>query len=217
MISGGAGDDVADGKEGSDTYHFGVNDGHDVIQDSGQNPANDVLVFGAGIFSTSARILREASGLYRIEGDNNAWSITLVGEFGGIEEFRFADNVVWTQTSLKQAYYNSLASGNAGTIIGDSTNEIINGGVASEIIRGGAGDDQLNGAGGDDFIFGDAGNDALFGGDGSDTLEGGLGLDRYDGGNGFDTVDFSYSGAGWIINLLGGRPTLSRIPRELRP
>ncbi|MFK0209528.1 calcium-binding protein, partial [Agrobacterium sp. NPDC090283] len=205
VISGGAGDDVADGKEGADTYYFGGNDGHDVIQDSGQNPANDVLVFGTGIFSTSVRILREASGLYRIEGDNNAWSVTLVGEFGGIEEFRFVDNVVWSQTVFKQTYYNSLASGNNGTIVGDSTNEAINGGAASEVIRGGAGDDQLNGAGGDDFIFGDAGNDTLSGGDGNDTLEGGLGLDHYDGGNGFDTVDFSYSSADWVVNLSMGK------------
>ncbi|NSZ80814.1 hypothetical protein G6M17_16735 [Agrobacterium tumefaciens] len=205
VISGGAGDDVADGKEGSDTYHFGANDGHDVIQDSGRNPANDVLVFGTGIFSTSVRILRETSGLYRIEGDNNTWSITLVGEFGGIEEFRFADNVVWSQTVFKQTYYNSLASGNNGTIVGDATNETINGGAASELIRGGAGDDQLSGAGGDDVIFGDAGNDTLFGGDGNDTLEGGLGLDHYDGGNGFDTVDFSYSSADWVVDLSVGK------------
>ncbi len=205
VISGGAGDDVADGKEGADIYHFGVNDGHDVIQDSGQNAANDVLVFGPGIFSTSVRILREASGLYRIEDHNNAWSITLVGEFGGIEEFRFADDVIWSQAAFKQTYYSSLASGNSGTIVGDASNETINGGAASELIRGGAGDDQLNGAGGDDFIFGDAGNDTLIGGDGNDTLEGGLGLDHYDGGNGFDTVDFSYSSADWFVDLSAGK------------
>lgn len=67
-------------------------------------------------------------------------------------------------------------------LIGDGSNEIINGLAGNDNIDGGAGNDRLNG---------DAGTDSLHGRDGNDTLEGGVGDDLLDGGAGNDTYLFN--------------------------
>jgi trimeric autotransporter adhesin len=56
----------------------------------------------------------------------------------------------------------------------------------NEIIDGGAGADTIFGNDGLDYIYGSLGNDALYGGNGIDYLDGGAGADYLDGGDGFD-------------------------------
>lgn len=77
--------------------------------------------------------------------------------------------------------------------------------ISIENLVGGSGSDALSGDSGANMLDGGAGNDNLFGGDGDDMLVGGSGTDAFDGGNGRDTADFSFSIAGWVLDLASGR------------
>jgi Ca2+-binding RTX toxin-like protein len=71
--------------------------------------------------------------------------------------------------------------------IGDSQDNVINGGSQNDVIRGGGGNDSLSGGTGDDTIFGGNGNDTIRGGVGHDALNGGYGNDRLVGATGVNT------------------------------
>ena len=79
--------------------------------------------------------------------------------------------------------------GGAGTVLGGSGNDTLQGSTLSDSISGGAGNDSLTGAGGNDSIYGDAGNDVITGGSGNDKLYGGDGNDTIAGSTGNDTFD----------------------------
>jgi Ca2+-binding RTX toxin-like protein len=74
-------------------------------------------------------------------------------------------------------------------IVGDGTNNILDGTNHSDTISGLAGDDTLTGRNGKDSLDGGDGNDTLFGGNGKDSLVGGAGNDHLVGGNGKDILD----------------------------
>jgi hypothetical protein len=85
-------------------------------------------------------------------------------------------------------------------LIGDDTDNVLNGGSGNDEIFGRGGNDKLNGNGGNDKLFGEAGNDTLNGGDGNDILDGGDGNDRLSSDAGNDTL----SGGSGNDNLAGG-------------
>ncbi|MCI4430956.1 MAG: VCBS domain-containing protein, partial [Burkholderiales bacterium] len=87
------------------------------------------------------------------------------------------------------------------TIIGDDTDNILNGTKKGDVIVGGAGNDTLSGGGGNDTLYGGAGNDELYGQAGNDTLFGGAGNDMLFGGTGNDAL----SGEAGDDSLFGGR------------
>jgi len=71
-------------------------------------------------------------------------------------------------------------------IVGDNSDNIIDGGLGDDFLFGLGGNDNLLGGSGNDILFGDAGNDTLSGGDGDDSLNGGAGIDTLIGGAGND-------------------------------
>lgn len=77
------------------------------------------------------------------------------------------------------------------------------GGNGHDEITGNDRNNELYGNGGHDTIYGLDGDDILRGGEGNDRLHGGLGVDTFYGGDGVDTVDYTYSGAAWTVNLGG--------------
>ena len=94
-------------------------------------------------------------------------------------------------------------------IIGDSGENILNGGVGKDTVVGGSGNDTLNGGRGndkllgqadDDLLIGRPGNDILLGGSGDDILEGGIGRDRLNGGPGNDELNGGASIDQFIFN-----------------
>jgi Ca2+-binding RTX toxin-like protein len=85
-------------------------------------------------------------------------------------------------------------------VLGNSLNNVINGGSATDRLYGRDGNDVLNGNGGADYLYGGNGNDTLSGGDGNDALYGNAGDDTLVGGAGNDTLD----GGTGIDNLIGG-------------
>jgi len=84
------------------------------------------------------------------------------------------------------------------TIIGDGTENWLNGWGGNDVIFGFGGDDIITGGEGDDQLRGDGGtsglgpfgNDQIFGEGGDDYMNGGAGIDYFDGGDGADRVSF---------------------------
>jgi Ca2+-binding RTX toxin-like protein len=70
-------------------------------------------------------------------------------------------------------------SASAATIVGDNSNNTLNGTAYSDSIYGKGGNDWINGKDNGDYMYGDAGNDSLFGGAGGDWMYGGEGDDGW--------------------------------------
>ena len=85
-----------------------------------------------------------------------------------------------------------IVPGNANTafmFVGESGNDVFQGGRRTDNALGGTGNDTLDGSGGDDFLSGDAGQDRLIGGTGADWLKGGEGTDTFVFGRGESAAD----------------------------
>jgi Ca2+-binding RTX toxin-like protein len=94
-----------------------------------------------------------------------------------------------------------MSSGSLTTGLGATTItgiENLKGSQFRDYIVGDSTDNSLDGYSGDDIIEGGAGKDYLLGGDGNDTLRGDSGVDIYEGGNGEDILDF-YSATGRVV------------------
>ncbi|PRY75987.1 putative secreted protein (type I secretion substrate) [Yoonia maritima] len=80
------------------------------------------------------------------------------------------------------------SAGYAPVIIGQDTDDNLNGDVANDVIIGGGGNDIISGEDGNDTLLGRSGSDTLFGGVGADILFGGAGADTLNGGTGQDIL-----------------------------
>ena len=89
-------------------------------------------------------------------------------------------------------------------VVGDITDNLINGTAFDDSLGGAGGDDILNGFDGHDYLNGGSGNDVLDGGDGNDTLVGGSGDDMLIGGAGWDTADYVDTTIGINADLAAG-------------
>jgi VCBS repeat-containing protein len=83
-------------------------------------------------------------------------------------------------------------------IIGNNSNNTINGTSGSDLILGNGGNDIINAGAGHDWVFAGSGNDIVNGGDGNDVLFGETGNDTLNGGRGSDYV-FGNSGNDTLI------------------
>ncbi|MFA5952838.1 MAG: S8 family serine peptidase, partial [Hyphomicrobium sp.] len=73
-------------------------------------------------------------------------------------------------------------------IVGDDSDEVLEGGDDRDDLFANGGNDRLEGGSGGDVLLGGAGNDELLGGDDADYLDGGTGVDVLAGGSGNDTL-----------------------------
>jgi len=97
-------------------------------------------------------------------------------------------------TDLLIGFEHATGSDGDDVLIGDATNNTLDGGwLGSDVLVGAAGDDVLEGYNGIDTLDGGDGNDVLDGGDGNSTLLGGAGDDTLLGGYGNDSM---FGGAG---------------------
>lgn len=180
-LIGGAGDDTLDGGVGNDTlrggagnniYIFNRGHGSDTIQyDSPGSPQQHLLQLGSGILASEIELTRVNDSLViKINGASD--KITNNSFFASEIDFkiRFADGSIWATENMKSMVLQ--ATDGDQTIIGYSTDDVLD---------AGAGNDQIQGR---------AGNDVLHGGVGNDILQGGLGSDvyRFDVGWGIDVV-----------------------------
>jgi Ca2+-binding RTX toxin-like protein len=199
-LIGGTGNDTLYGGSGNDTYVFAPGDGQDTLY---EESGTDTIQFAAGVNPDDVTLKRvERYGgnttYYDLElsitGTNDkitiqqyfgysGWSGLTASPYQMIEQVTFADETVWTQSTIYDKIHNLV-----GTTGDDSLIAYDNGAVS---YQGLAGNDTLNGAGGDDTLDGGVGNDTLSGGSGDDTIIGGVGSDNLYGGSGNDSYVFA--------------------------
>ncbi|MBU1052980.1 MAG: hypothetical protein KKC46_04020 [Proteobacteria bacterium] len=228
ILDGGEGADTLDGGTGNDTYVFNIGSGQDVINDADTTPGNiDTIIFGEDILSTDIKV--ERSGNYDIKlsiigtldsillkncffYSNGDWHYQTV-----IEQFRFADDTVWSADTIKDIIL--TGTDKTDLIGGFSGQDNIYGLGGNDYLNGWGGDDTIEGGSGDDKISGNDGNDTLIGGEGDDILYGNSGNDIYDGGPGddiiygsvangwnyYESMPYTYNGANGDDTYLFGR------------
>jgi serralysin len=74
------------------------------------------------------------------------------------------------------------------TLFGGDGSDSLVGGNGNDAVYGGENADKIRAGAGNDRVWGEAGDDVLYGEDGSDALDGGLGNDTLDGGGGTDRM-----------------------------
>ena len=206
-FAGGVGDDRLEGWTGSDIYLFNLGDGHDVINDydygsyrytSGYNTYTrsasfnkvDKVVFGEGI--TSSSLTYAKLGNHLVITINDSDQLTIEDWYSSdryrIEEFRFFDGTVVSESSVHQFGLSNSGTEGDDIILGDSAVNKFYGLGGHDTLTGESGNDILDGGSGDDSLDGGVGNDQLIGGSGDDTLIGGLGNDNLSGDSGSDLL-----------------------------
>lgn len=151
----GAGDDLLEGDTGSDTYRFGIGDGHDTVIDYLANVLaenEDTIAFKAGVTQADIHLTRASGDLEDlvITVGTGGDSLTIKGQFdyttinvrlNEIEHFTFADGTSLTTGGLRQLYIAQHETSGNDTIDGFYTNDTIEGGAGNDLMRGGDGSD----------------------------------------------------------------------------
>jgi Ca2+-binding RTX toxin-like protein len=201
VLFGGGGADLLDGLDGDDILRGG--NGRDVLRGRG----------GADVFviESDAGPADVVSDFSRADGDRLLLALPeLLMADGRVDASRLrtegARDLVVSADLKGDGDYTEIAvlEGGARLALTDvvANDFDTSGGLPlelnpdAEILTGTAGDDVLT-AGGMDAV--------LRGRGGDDLLQGRLGIDYFEGGSGNDTVDFSYSGVGWVFTLEDGR------------
>ncbi|MDJ0921321.1 MAG: calcium-binding protein, partial [Henriciella sp.] len=162
-LDGGAGNDVLDGAELSDTYIYDVGYGHDTISETDWSLTNstDRVQFGTGVSVDDITVTRSGDDLILTLAPSGE-TLTIVDQHlrfnsgaapSQVEEFHFADGTIVTPDYWR-----------AQTLIGTSADEEIIGYHYADTISGGGGTDRLVGGNDSDtylFNLGD-GNDSIF-------------------------------------------------------
>lgn len=190
-VVGGHGDDTHDGGTGNDhfqdlggydTYHFGVGDGQDVIEDSSGR-----FIFKPGIGQNDIVFSRDGNDLIatigattdsvRIKDWLNAWQRIDRFEFDNGARLNASD--VLTKLAIGEGSEVLYGSPGDDVLAGSEKDSVLYGREGNDILSGGAGNDQLHGEAGDDVLDGGADRDELYGGAGNNTyiLAPGTGLD----------------------------------------
>lgn len=193
-LHGGQGQDFYYGGLGGDTYIVSQNDGgfHDNVFDDGSdlNGRPDRVIFW-DVASHQVQPILENDTLvfYQLQNgylDPYPWNRELVATIKKqlevqhrIEEFHFADGVVWSHQMVLKGLPIQGTSG-AERLMGiPKKPNLIYGLAGNDIVIGGEMKDQLEGQLGNDCLVGMAGPDSLIGGPGNDFLMGGAGGDTY--------------------------------------
>lgn len=192
FLTGGGGNDIVHGGHGFDNVRGG--DGNDkLFGDAGNDVVrgdrgDDFLDGGAG------------TDLVRYDGSAVTSGVLVDLDAGIAKDLDGADANAGTDTIVN--FENVRASAFGDEVIGNQSDNFVDGGGGNDLAKGGSGNDALFGRAGDDTLDGEADNDSLDGGDGSDTLSGAGGFDFLVGGDGSDTLlggedgDFLAGGAG---------------------
>jgi Ca2+-binding RTX toxin-like protein len=205
-LCGGAGDDTLIGDAGRDVFILTPELGSDLIVDFSRDldtivltggltvdnlnlrntDAGLVLQFGAQVIATIANLTaREFLLSTNIETLESCGIPSLVA----ISEDCSTPNLPSLET-LAFRYGSDLVDNTDGfRLVGDSIDDVLNGGGTRDVIEGGLGDDILRGGAGDDVIFGGISSDVPVGPDRDrDLIFGNDGLDRLFGNEGYDTI-----------------------------
>ena len=111
-----------------------------------------------------------------------------VSGYSAVEYSSLSIDSTFVTLTFDQSYEIAMVRLVSGSVIGDESNNVIDGTAESDWIYGEAGNDKLSGWANDDFIFGGNGSDTLYGNDGDDELFGETGSDELRGGDGDDVL-----------------------------
>ncbi|MFN3575789.1 MAG: Hint domain-containing protein [Tabrizicola sp.] len=218
-LFGGTGVDTLYGGNDADLV-YGGNDGDTLYGDAGNDTVYgddgaDRLFGNDGLDSLFGGI-----GIDTLYGGNDA-DLVYGGNDGDTLYGDAANDTVYGDDGADRLFGNDgldrLFGGvGADTLYGGNDADLLYGGNDADSLYGEAGNDTLYGDAGVDLLEGGDGSDRVFGGDGIDTLSGGTGddtlqgganADVYYGGQGLDFADYSDSGAGVNVSLIGGAMT----------
>ena len=149
----GAGDDLLLGGDGDDIYIYQSGDGHDRIEEYGNEGVDTLILTGinpddvsvsldhVGSYDTTINILSTGDSITIANGIYNG----LVFD-GGVDRIEFADGTVWDGNRSANFDLRAEAVRLGGlldeTIVGgDELGEVFDGGGGADILRGGGGDD----------------------------------------------------------------------------
>ena len=238
ILDGGVNDDYLEGGMGNDTYVFGIGYGKDVIydSDSGLGGSTDKVTFLAGINPGDVSVRRLSNSDLELSFAGTEDKLTIERYFSPyyknssfnagidsnvVEEFHFANNTVWTATTIKDKVRTIRGTENDDMMQGfaDQSNILYAGAGNDEIYSGGMNGDELFGEEGNDILIGSSANELLDGGVGNDYLEGEVGNDTYVFGPGYgkDTIYDNDGGHGGSLDkvtfLAGIDPTNVTVKR----
>ena len=144
------------------------------------------------------------------DGDNEYWVDVQVKDPGGLTD---TQRIIVCVEDVQEAdpcdFDDLVVAPGVGVVIGDDTNNSLQGANDAEVIIGRGGDDDINGNGGGDTIYGQRGNDTINGNNDDDDIHGGSGNDTIDGSNGNDEIcggsgNDSINGGSGADTLIGG-------------
>ena len=222
-MNGGAGNDLLDGGKGNDTIYGGVgNDvdtyvfasghGTDIVNDTDDTTAVDILDFST--LSSSKAVFTKVGTDLLVSGYAGAADKVTVKQYfdtavkASNKQFKFSDKTV-TLSNLVDGTIrlNINGTANADTIDGTAYSDVINGLNGNDVINGLNGNDILTGGNGNDVLNGGNGNDGLNGGAGNDTLNGGAGNDNLYGGEGNDADIYVFANGSGIDSVIDADDT----------
>jgi len=214
ILDSGAGDDVMEGRYGSDTYLWKAGDGNDEIRDGGERWDTDTLRL-VDVELAGVTFSRDGDDLL-IHILSTEEVITVMGQFSvydpegegnpdyqeGFERLVFASGLELTPAEILALIPPDPDPDPEEATPGPDS---LHGGVGDDYLRGLEGDDTLDGGEGGDSLEGGEGDDLLVGGLGDDWLVGGEGADiyAYHAGDGSDSIWDAGSGADLdVLNLV---------------
>lgn len=206
VLWGEQGNDTLYGGPGRDSYYGGPGADTYIVTDHGDGTADFIFDTGSDdqglpdrlifwdLTSKVATPVRTQDHIHFYSGPHLVASVnSQMTAQNRIEEFHFADGVVWTQQTL----LDHLSP--RGT---DGPDRLFGRRVRPNRIQGLGGNDSIRGGLHGDHLDGDDGNDTLVGLFGADTLVGGGGMDHLEGGDDGDCyIHTRFSGHDSIFDL----------------
>ncbi|HMB09119.1 calcium-binding protein, partial [Saliniramus sp.] len=145
IFYGNAADNIFSGGRGSDSYHFALVDGDDVIRENGRSNETDRL--------TLVELTPDAVELYQpFESEDLVVRILASGETmtierhfegtsRGIELIDFADGTSWNRADI-EAQITMAGTAGADALVGTGGADLLDGGPGDDVLRGGLGSDS---------------------------------------------------------------------------
>lgn len=197
-LAGGSGDDTMKGNAGGDWYNVGVGDGYDIIDDSGGEGTDTLILYTGNLATALSRSWFHPDGndlLVQVPDGHGGLAINIRiknmgSSAGGIEKVEVWGGVgdhrtdsppnlaaIWEDITRPGAPTTPVVVG-PGTApppldLPSSGDFTWTGGSGGDIFTGTSGRDVVRGQGGADALGGAGGNDVLMGNGGADVLNGG--------------------------------------------
>lgn len=200
---------------GTEVFLTGVTYGdadNDNFYSVGEGVANVTFAIGATTTQTAAaggyalKIAPGANQMVTVTPSGGSASTVVVDLSAGNVKLDLVDGSLFRTSghlTLVSGVANAelLGAGNL-NLTGNSLANQLTGNVGNNVIRAGLGNDVVVAGNGADYVYDHGGDDLVNLGDGNDYVMVGGGKDTLVGGTGIDTVNYFYSNAGVVVDIL---------------